>query len=217
MTPESPAVSEARVHPHVACRNFLLSDFMAGMHVLDVGCGEGELMTELQRRGIGATGLEISGSAVESCRRQGLDVVKGTAEELPFPADSFDGIVCSVVIPYTNQRKAIAEWARVLKPGGIVRATYHGVGYGLLYAAGSGDPRRKLRLYGLRMLMNTACYHLTGCRLPGFLGDTLCQVPAQLQRCYDACGLTLIREFVVERYCGKPVFLGHALAKPNGR
>jgi SAM-dependent methyltransferase len=186
------------------------------MHVLDVGCGEGELMSELLNRGITVTGVEISKSAVESCRRQGLDVVEGVAEDLPFPANSFDGIVCSVVIPYTDERKAIAEWARVLKPGGVVRTTYHGIGYGLLYAGGGGDPQRKLRFYGFRMLVNTACYHLTGYRLPGFLGDTLCQAASRLQRFYDASGLTLMREIVVERCYGKPVFLGHALAKPNG-
>lgn len=201
--------------PHIACRDFLLSEQVAESRILDVGCGEGTLMLELQRLGVFVTGVEIDKSAVDACRKQGLDVVEGTAEDLPFESSSFDGIVCSVVLPYTDERRAIAEWARVLKPGGCVRATYHGIGYGVQYAAGKGKPGWKSRIYGLRMLANTVCYHSTGFRLPGFLGDTLCQVPGRLRRRYEVCGLRLTDERIVGRFWGEPVFLGHALNKHN--
>ncbi len=203
--------SSRSLAPHLVCRQFLLTGAAAGQHLLDVGCGEGELMTELLHLGASVQGVEIASSLVQSCLAQGLDVTEGTAEHLPIPDASKNGIVCSVVLPYTDEQQAVAEWARVLKPGGWVNATYHGIGYGLGYLLrGSGA---KQRFYGLRMLANTAVYRTTARKLPGFLGDTLCQSTARMQFYYRRCGLTLEREQIVETVVGKPKFLCHRLIK----
>ncbi|HLJ57940.1 MAG TPA: class I SAM-dependent methyltransferase [Chthonomonadaceae bacterium] len=197
--------------PFVLCRRFLTSGAQGGQRTLDVGCGQGDLCIELAALGCDVVGVEIDEALVAGCRARGIEAVRGAAEQLPFPDASFDRIVCSVVVPYTDERKAIAEWARLLRPGGTVYATYHGLGYGLDYLL-RGD-RLKTRVYGARMLANTLCYGLSGRRLPGFLGDTLCQTRGRLRRFYRRHGLTLERETVASAFLGQPQFLCHRLGK----
>lgn len=168
-------------------------------------------MQELAERGCSMAGVEIDLSLVESCRRAGLQVSEGQAERLPITADSLDAVTCSVVIPYTEEWQAVAEWARVLRQGGIVNATYHGIGYGLNYLVRGNSLKR--RFYGFRMLANTFYYRLTGRRLPGFLGDTLCQSSRRLRAYYRAVGLELRAEQVVGRCFGLPIFLCHRAVK----
>lgn len=199
--------------PHIQCRQFLLTNLRSGHVVLDVGCGTGALMTELESMGCSVSGVEINRSLVESCRASGLQVSEGRAERLPVESESVDAIVCSVVLPYVDQKPAIAEWARVLQPGGIVNATYHGIGYGLDYLTrGAGF---KTKFYGFRMLANTAFHALTGGRLPGFLGDTFCQNRRRLNSYYRLAGLELQSELIVNECAGLPVFFCHRLTKPK--
>jgi SAM-dependent methyltransferase len=203
-------------HPDpVACRRFLLTGATAGERVLDVGSGDGRLMRELARIGCEVVGLEIDRSQVAATRAAGLDVHEGRAEALPFATGSFDRITCSVVLPYTDEEQAIGEWARVLKPGGYASLTSHGLGYALLFVLGAPD--LKQRFYGGRMLANTACYRAFGRRLPGFLGDTLCQTSRRLGRYYARFGFVLEEETVVGRsVAGSPEFLCHRIRLGDG-
>lgn len=55
-----------------------------------------------------------------------LDVVEGRAEALPFPDGSFDAAVaCLVLCSVTDQRVALREISRVLRPGGTLRFFEH--------------------------------------------------------------------------------------------
>ncbi|HNQ16204.1 MAG TPA: class I SAM-dependent methyltransferase, partial [Pyrinomonadaceae bacterium] len=56
---------------------------------LDVGCGTGANLEMLSQFGT-AEGVDVSDDALEFCRRKGLNVHKGLAEELPFPDETFD-------------------------------------------------------------------------------------------------------------------------------
>lgn len=196
---------------NVRCRRFLVDQIEPGMRVLDVGCGDGDLMRELADQGCRVVGVEVVPSLVGFCRGQGLNVVEGAAERLPFPEESFDAVVCSVVLPYTDERLAIAKWARVLKPGGAANASYHGLGYGLDYLFRNRSWR--MNVYGLRMLLNTGCYQATGRRLPGFLGDTLCQTARRLAHYYRDHGFVLQSDEVAGTCCGLPRFLCHRIVK----
>jgi ubiquinone/menaquinone biosynthesis C-methylase UbiE len=196
---------------HLAWRQFLLADITQGMTVLDVGCGQGGLMSELAGRGCSVTGVEIDSSLVRYCQDLGLRVSSGRAEALPVADSSLDAVVCSVVLPYTDERLAVGEWARVLKPGGTVNVVCHGVGYGLEYLLHAHGLQK--RLYGLRMLANSLCYSITGQRLPGFLGDTLCQTSRRLRSYYRDYGLRLERVRVIGVVMGCPQFLCHRLVK----
>jgi len=175
--------------------------------VLDVGCGQGEHLAELVRGGCQVTGVEIDPRAAESLRAQGYDVRVGIAESLPLLDSSFDAVVCSVVIPYTDERRAIAEWSRVLVPGGQVRASYHGAAFPLKYLLHGPGIRR--RLYGGRTLLNSWVYRVTSRRLPGFWGDTLYQSAARLKKYYRQSGFQLLAEYVRPALGLRDVFFHH--------
>lgn len=198
--------------PHVVCRRFLVSDAVPGERVLDVGCGRGELMKEFASIGCVVSGTEIGPQLIDLGLAKGLDVRRGPAENLPFESNSFDRVLCSVVLPYTDEPRAVAEWARVIKPGGRIFASYHGVGYALHQIF---RPKKfHKRIYGARTLLNTWSYWVTGQRLPGFLGNSLCQGKKQLDTYYNSSGLELERELVVDTFASYPRFLCHQLRKP---
>ncbi len=96
-----------------------------GQEVLDVGCGPGGLTAELARR-VGAAhvqAIDPSAPFVEACRERvpGARVVEGIAEDLPYPADSFDASLASLVVGFmTDPQRGVAEMARVTRPGGVV-------------------------------------------------------------------------------------------------
>ncbi len=197
--------------PHVVCRRFLTSGTRSGELTLDVGCGSGEIIAELADLGCKVIGIEVDQALIAFCLARGLAVREGKAESLPFDDDTFDRIVCGVVVPYTEEEKAVSEWARTLKPGGQVYATYHGVGYGLNYMLRGST--RKFHAYGACMLVNTVYYWTTGRRLSGPYGDTLCQGIGRLRGYYDQFGLVLERECVAASFLGLPQLICHQLSK----
>jgi hypothetical protein len=89
--------------------------------------------------------------------------------------------------------------------------TCHGLGYGLHYALAE----RGMRIYGLRMLANTLVYSWSGWRLPGFVGDTLCQTERALQSYARENGLEMRETFVVDHFLGQARFIGFRLRKPE--
>ncbi len=91
--------------------------------ILDAGCGTGGLIKALQKHESAwtITGLDYSPVACEFARqRTSAPIVQGSIEALPFENASFDGLVSADVISQIDQgSKAIDEFARVLKPGGV--------------------------------------------------------------------------------------------------
>lgn len=68
--------------------------------VIDLGCGNGTLLQQLQKnRSAVVRGIELSSSGVEICQKKGLDVIQGRIDErLPFPDNSFQYAICNVTI-----------------------------------------------------------------------------------------------------------------------
>ena len=99
----------------------------AGKLVLDVGCGNGYVLSRYARHGAEVHGVDLTPKAVELSRRRfELDGLPGTFEvingvQLPFPDDHFD-IVCSMGVLHhiADPRPTIAEIYRVMKPGGTL-------------------------------------------------------------------------------------------------
>jgi ubiquinone/menaquinone biosynthesis C-methylase UbiE len=109
--------------------NFLERD----RSILDIGCGPGFWVRQFSRRGLEVSACDLSTTAVELTRKslelfgvQG-DVREGNAENLPYQDESFDYINCQGVIHHTpDTEKCVAEFHRVLKPGGLVSfSVYH--------------------------------------------------------------------------------------------
>lgn len=89
--------------------------------VLDVGCASGRLVEQLRHRGHEVvTGVDLSESAIAACRSRGLeDVHVMPADRLDFDDASYDAIIASDVLEHIeDDRAALLEWRRVLRPGG---------------------------------------------------------------------------------------------------
>ncbi|MGL4727748.1 MAG: methionine biosynthesis protein MetW [Bosea sp. (in: a-proteobacteria)] len=83
-----------------------------GSRVLDVGCGDGALLSLLaERRGVDARGIEISRAGVADCVTRGLSVIQGDADTdlTEYPADSFDYVILSQTIQATRQPRVVLE------------------------------------------------------------------------------------------------------------
>lgn len=108
-------------------RSFDLLGAVPGAAVLDVGCGTGGDVLALRGLvgpGGRAIGVDPSERAVETARGRGADCVVGGVEALPFADDEFDGCRADrVILHVERQQAAVAEMARVVKPGGRVVIT----------------------------------------------------------------------------------------------
>jgi len=107
MTPHRPARDAARVDL------VLIADMVEkGARVLDVGCGDGQLLRLLaQQRGVDGRGIELSQRGVNDCVAKGLSVIQGDADTdlAAYPDDAFDYVVLSQTLQATRRPKAVLE------------------------------------------------------------------------------------------------------------
>jgi SAM-dependent methyltransferase len=177
--------------------------------VVDIGCGEGHQLSSLVAAGHSAFGIDPNpGRAIAAVRPR---VAQARAEALPFQDSSADAVLMKVVLPYTDDRLAISEIARILKPGGRCILVGHGLGYSLHYLLRWNDWRTQV--YGLRSILNSGLFFTTGKRLPGFWGDTIVQTSKRMRALYRANRLTLLKETPSRAFLGSPVFLYHEVLK----
>lgn len=92
--------------------------------ILDAGCGTGKTMEMLIQQGYRVKGIDSSEEALAFCKKRNLKHIQyGSVTSLPFPDASFDCILCMDVLGMLYKQdieKALREFYRVLKPGGIV-------------------------------------------------------------------------------------------------
>jgi methionine biosynthesis protein MetW len=80
--------------------------------VLDVGCGDGELLRLLtETRGVDGRGIEISREGVNECVAKGLAVIQGDADTdlADYPNDAFDYVILSQTLQATRQPRVVLE------------------------------------------------------------------------------------------------------------
>ena len=78
--------------------------------VLDIGCGDGELLYYLvHSKGVDGRGMELSQSGVNSCVRHGLSVIQGDADNdlEDYPSDAFDYVVLSQTLQATRRPREV--------------------------------------------------------------------------------------------------------------
>src|SRR5213078_664310 len=91
------------------------------MSILDVGCGPGYVSAAAAERGAKPIGLDFSAEMIAIAKKMfpRIDFRRGDAQNLPFANASFDRVVANFALLHlANPERAIAEAARVLKPGG---------------------------------------------------------------------------------------------------
>jgi ubiquinone/menaquinone biosynthesis C-methylase UbiE len=99
----------------------------AGMTLLDVACGTGNVVIPAAERGATVTGLDITPKLLEVARERAAEagveaeLVEGDAENLPFDDGSFDRVTSVFGTMFApDHSRAAAELVRVCRPGGRV-------------------------------------------------------------------------------------------------
>lgn len=102
---------------------------LAGLRILDAGCGRGDTMRQLLEYGADPellTGIDLLDEKVNMARRLAphLKVICGSATRLPFPDSSFDFVLqftlFTSILNEDVKRAIAAEMVRVLVPGGRI-------------------------------------------------------------------------------------------------
>jgi SAM-dependent methyltransferase len=98
--------------------------------VLDAGCGPGQTMRHLRDRGVPVRGIDLSPAMVAVARRADpcADVRVGSVLDLPYDSGTFRGVLSLYSIIHLPPRRvpeALAEFHRVLTPGGLLLLAFH--------------------------------------------------------------------------------------------
>ncbi len=158
-------------------------DLQPDQRVLQIGVGTGGEHLALARAvgsGGRTVGLDLSRTMLELTRRTSDTLLcEGDAVALPFVARSFDRLFCAYVLdllPAADLPRALAEFARVLRPDG--RVALVSLTEGTTVAS-----RLFVAAWNLRFRWNARA--LGGCR------------PLQLLPMLDHCGLTVVQHRVI--------------------
>ena len=93
--------------------HLLIAEMVApGSRVLDVGCGDGELLQLLaDTKAVDARGVELSRERVNACVARGLSVIQGDADEdlADYPDQAFDYAILSLTIQATLRPREVLE------------------------------------------------------------------------------------------------------------
>lgn len=93
--------------------------------VLDLGCGSGENVIPLAKRGAKVTGIDLSPDLIKLARLRAekygvdADLRVASAYETGLPSRSVDVVFCIAVLHHLDIQRAKNEVRRVLKPGGL--------------------------------------------------------------------------------------------------
>jgi SAM-dependent methyltransferase len=117
-------------------RYALAARWCSGSHTLDAACGEGYGSALLAQTGAAVKAVDISSQAISHARKryghlENIEFQVADCTELPFDDEAFDRIVSFETLEHLlEQDKLLAEFRRVLKPGGFLvlsspdKATY---------------------------------------------------------------------------------------------
>jgi len=100
-----------------------------GEHILDLGCGDGQLTQRLAATGAKIQGVDASPHMIAAARGRGVAVDEARAESLPYGDGVFDAVFSNAALHWVRGQDAmLAEVHRVLRPGGRFVAEMGGHG-----------------------------------------------------------------------------------------
>jgi ubiquinone/menaquinone biosynthesis C-methylase UbiE len=133
-----------------------LAGLRPGQRVLEIGCGTGNLLLAVKRLGPGVevAGLDPDPKALARARRKArraalaVQLDEGFADALPYPDATFDRVLSAFMFHHldaSDRPRALAEVARVLRPGGSLHLLdfggTHGAHDGLVTRLSRRNPR----------------------------------------------------------------------------
>ncbi len=139
--------------------------------VLDAGCGFGqwtrilsELNDEIYAMDADNNRVKITKEISKLDERNNIFFQVGSIENLPFNNNTFDTIFSYSVLYWTDFKKSIKEFYRVLKPHGVVYFVANEPGWYLynLLTGHSSSSDYNARIYALKTFYHTIKYFLTG-------------------------------------------------------
>lgn len=95
---------------------------LTGGVALDLGAGTGKLTEPLVRRGFETTAVEPDAAMLGELSKllPSVRALIGTAEAIPIPDDAVDVVLVGAALHWFDRARALAEIARVLRPGGVL-------------------------------------------------------------------------------------------------
>lgn len=99
----------------------LTAELAGAEHIIDIGCGEGQAARLLTAGGSIVVGVDPTQAQIAAARQRGggPGYALALAEELPFVDGAFDAALAVLVLEHLDDlESAVAEVARVLRPGG---------------------------------------------------------------------------------------------------
>lgn len=175
-------------------------NFIDKENILDAGFGLGQwtfAMTFLNKQ---VTGIEFdetrynfTKNVFENCKVTNANLQQGSIEDMPFPENHFDAIFSYSVILCTDYRKALKEFYRVLKPGGMLYFNTNGLGwylYNLLeeHNNSSNFSSRKMAIDAIE----STIYYLSG--LPLERGKSLIMPEKTTTRYLEKLGFEILQK-----------------------
>ena len=96
------------------------TDIWVARDVLDLGAGTGKLTTRLVERGLTVIAVDPIAEMLEMLRTALPDTpaLLGSAEQIPLPDNAVDAVLVAQAWHWFDSERAVAEIARVLRPGG---------------------------------------------------------------------------------------------------
>ena len=156
----------------------LLPD-VTGLRALDLACGTGRYLRLLAERGAQPlVGCDMAWGMLERARAVSRAIAQADLLRLPFAASAFGVVVCGLALgDVAELGPAIAEVARVLRPGGLALwsdlhpdAVHHG--WRRTFKGSDG------RAYAVRHHAHSVAEHQAACRAAGLAIEALREVPA---------------------------------------
>ncbi len=104
----------------------IVERYGAGRDVLEVGCGTGLVLEKVAQFARTASGIDLSAGMLAKAAARGLPVAQASATALPIASESVDVAYSFKVLAHIPDIKtALAEMARVVRPGGWVLAEFY--------------------------------------------------------------------------------------------
>jgi SAM-dependent methyltransferase len=100
---------------------------LRGLRVLDLAAGTGKLAEVVERTGADVVAVEPDQAMLAELRRllPGVLALEGRAEAIPAPDNAFDAVLVGQAFHWFDTAPALAEIARVLRPGGVVAGLWN--------------------------------------------------------------------------------------------